>query len=95
MHLDSFSATIIYYLNYLGINLNLTNPATVSIPINSGTVLGKMGDSGNTTGVHLHFQIQTASSLNSNNNSTLVNPVDVFETTVGFVGDIYWPENWY
>ena len=77
------------------VNLEIENPATVSIPINSGTVLGKMGDSGNTTGVHLHFQIQTASSLNSNNNSTIVNPVDVFETTVGFVGDIYWPENWY
>jgi hypothetical protein len=62
-------------------------PLITSGNVYSGNILGYVGDTGESTGAHLHFQVCNRGAYNPTNYSNAVNPLDFFPY-ISFTGDV-------
>lgn len=81
--LRSKDATNTYYFMYCHLDLlEILKPNPNSIEpyekVKSGDTIGFTGDSGRSSGPHLHFQVCLNSVLKKDYNSCAINPVDLF-----------------
>lgn len=80
---------MVRYLHLNSINSNI-NIGTI---VEKGQVLGYMGSTGNSTGVHLHIDVNTGGYTNAtgirSDYGSLINPVDLFSDDIRFTDYVY------